>query len=221
MQMTANGAWKLRSKTKTVLLASGFGGILFVTTFVVLGLITPAYDSLHGTISALEFTSAADLQRLNFLLFGLLTITFAVALLRELQSGRGSVTIPVFQALAGVGLIGDAIFIHEPLHLVCDLIAFNASMAVLLLFAWRFHGDTRWPGWTRYCILTVILMMGFLSAFGIALRLGGPAGLFEKLATLTRAIWSVTLVRSLYRGRQLRYPLSSDRPGQPQVEPAV
>lgn len=202
---------QVRSKTQTVLLASGFGGILFITIYVVLGLITPYYDSLHDTISALEFTSAAHFQRLNFFFFGVLVITFAVGLFRELNGGRGSVMIPVFQALAGVGVIGDSIFIHNPLHLVCDLIAFNSSLLVLFLFAWRFRGDTRWKGWASYSILTGILMMGFLTAFGIALHFGGPAGLFEKLATLARTTWSVRLVRALYRGRLLGYPANIDR----------
>jgi hypothetical protein len=47
----------------------------------------------------------------------------ALALHRELGAGRGSVLIPTLQFLSGVGVPGDATFIHEPLHLVCDLIS--------------------------------------------------------------------------------------------------
>ena len=192
-----------RSKARTVLLASGFGGILFITTFVVLGLITPSYDSLRDTISALEFTRAALLQRLNFLVFGMLLATFALALRRELDGGRGALAIPAFQLLGGIGVIGDAIFIHEPLHLVCDLIAFNSGLIVLFLFAWRLRKDARWRGWAGYSVWTAILMMAFLTAFGVSLHNGGPAGLFEKLASLTRTLWSAALVVALYRGRRL------------------
>jgi hypothetical protein len=98
---------------------------------------------------------------------------------------------------------GDAIFIHEPLHLVCDLIAFNSALLVLFLFAWRFSGDSQWKGWTTYSILTAMGMMVFLTAFGVANHLGGPAGSFEKLAALTRTSWSVLLVGKLYSGRRL------------------
>lgn len=192
-----------RSKTQTALLAAGFGGILFVLTFLVLGVMVPGYDALRETISALEFTALGSAQRINFLVFGLLLMTFGVALRRELGTGRGSVLIPTFQCLSGVGVAGDAIFIHEPLHMVCDLIAFNSALLVLFLFAWRFSGDRQWKGWTTYSILTALLMMAFLTAFGVANHLGGPAGAFEKLATLMRTSWSVLLVEKLYSGRRL------------------
>jgi hypothetical protein len=192
-----------RSKTQTALLAAGFGGVLFVLTFLVLGAMAPSYDVLRETISALEFTALGFAQRINFFVFGLLLMTFGLALRRELGAGRGAVLIPTFQCLSGVGVAGDAIFIHEPLHLVCDLIAFNSALLVLFLFAWRFWGDSRWKGWTAYSILTAVLMMAFLTAFGVANHLGGPAGTFEKLASLTRTSWSVLLVGKLYSGRGL------------------
>jgi hypothetical protein len=183
-----------RSKLQTALLAAGFGGVLFVLTFLLLGALAPGYDALRETISALEFTSLGFAQRINFFVFGLLLMIFAVALRRELGAGRGAVLIPTFQFLSGVGVVGDAIFIHEPLHLVCDLITFNSALLVLFLFAWRCSGDSRWHDWTAHSILT---------AFGVANHLGGPAGTFEKLASLTRTSWSVLLVTKLYSGRRL------------------
>jgi hypothetical protein len=48
--------------------------------------------------------------------------------------------------------------------------------------------------------------MAFLTAFGLAQHVGGPAGLFEKFASLTRTSWSVLLVQQLYAGRVLRQP---------------
>ena len=192
-----------RSKTQKALLATGFGGVLFVLTFLVLGALAPNYDTLRETISTLEFTALGLAQRINFLIFGLMLMTFALALRRELGAGRGAILIPTFQFLSGVGVAGDAIFIHEPLHLVCDLITFNSALLVLLLFARRFSSDSRWEGWTTYSILTALLMMAFLTAFGTANHVGGPAGAFEKLASLTRTSWSAILVAKLYSGRRL------------------
>ena len=192
-----------RSRAQTALLAAGFGGVLFVLTFLLLGAMVPSYDALRETISALEFTGLGFAQRINFFVFGLMLMTFALALRRELGAGRGAVLIPIFQFLSGIGVAGDAIFIHEPLHLVCDLITFNSALLVLFLFAWRFSGDSRWEGWTAYSILTALLMMAFLTAFGFANHFGGPAGAFEKLASLTRTSWSALLVAKLYSGRRL------------------
>ena len=192
-----------RSKVQTALLAAGFGGILFVMTFLVLGAMAPGYNALRETISALEFTTLGFAQRINFFIFGFMLLLFALALRRELGAGRGAVLIPVFQCLSGVGVAAAGIFIHEPLHLVCDLIAFNSALLVLFWFAWRFSVDPRWKGWMAYSILTALLMIAFLTAFGVANHLGGPAGVFEKLASLTRTSWSVLLVWNLYSGRRL------------------
>jgi hypothetical protein len=47
------------------------------------------------------------------------------------------------------------------------------------------------------------LMMAFLTAFGFANHLGGPAGAMEKLATSTRTLWSVVLTVKLLGGTRL------------------
>jgi hypothetical protein len=145
---------------------------------------------MRDTISALEFTTFGLAQRINFLVFGITLCAFAVALRQELRAGRGAVSIPIMQFCSGVGVIGAAIFIYEPMHLVCDLITFNSALLVLFLFAWRFSNDGRWQGWTALSIITALLMMTLLTAFGVANHLGGPAGVFEKLASATRTCWS-------------------------------
>ena len=124
---------------------------------------------------------------------------FALGLRIELQKGRGALLIPLFQLLSACAVIGDGIFVHEPMHMACDLVAFNATLVTLFLFAWRFWNDPRWKGWGSYSIATAILMMGFLAAFGISNHQGGPAGAFEKLAVTTRTLWSVLLVGRLLR----------------------
>jgi hypothetical protein len=185
------------------MLLGGFGGIPFIATFVALGLMTPGYDSSRDTISALELTSSCLGQQINFFVFGLLICLFALGLRRELQRGFGATLIPVFQFLAGLGVMGDAIFIRPAPHLACDLLAFNSGLCVLFLFTWRFRGDRRWRGWSWYSIFTAVAMMTLLFGFGMALHFGGPAGLLEKLATCARTLWSVLLVLRLLAGARL------------------
>jgi hypothetical protein len=192
-----------RSKAQLSILATGFGGFLFALTYLTLGALAPEYNGLRDTISALEFTTFGLAQRTNFFIFGTTLCIFAVALRRELGAGRGAVSIPVMQCCSGIGVIGAAIFIYEPMHMVSDLIAFNSALVVLFLFAWRFSSDGRWRGWTALSIITALLMVAFLTAFGVANHLGGPAGVFEKLATTTRTCWSALLVWRLYTGKAL------------------
>jgi len=198
----------IRSHSATLLLTAGYGGILFIATFVIVGLLTPGYSSLHDTISALELTPAHLAQQANFFVFGVLLCIFAVGLRHELRYGFGAVLIPLFQFLGGLGVIGDAIFIHAGSHLACDLIAFNSALCVLFLFAWRFRGNPHWRGWSAYSFLTAIAMMALLFAFGMANHFGGPAGLLEKLAATVRTTWSLLLVTRVLAGARLaRAPL--------------
>lgn len=201
---------KIHSRTTTLMLLAGYSGILFIATYVVLGLLTPGYDSLYNTISALESTPSKLEQQINFFVFGALLCVFALGLRRELKPGFGAVLIPAFQFLDGLGVIGDAIFVHPAPHMACDLVAFNAALCVLFLFAWRFRRDPLWRGWTAYSILTAITMMALLFAFGMASHLGGPAGLMEKLATILRTTWSVLFVSRLLTGARLTF--APDRP---------
>jgi hypothetical protein len=202
--MTSSGADpKIRTSTTTVLLLTGCGGVLFIAAYIVLGFITPGYHPLRDPISALELTPLKVEQQLNFFVFGVLLCMFALGLRREMQHGFGSVLIPIIQFIDGLAVIGDAVFIRAVPHLVCDLIAFNAALCVLFIFAWRFRRDPRWRGWTAYCILTAIAMMALLFGFGMANHLGAPAGLMEKLATIVRTTWSVSLVAKLLSGSRL------------------
>ena len=195
-----------RSRLQKFLLAAGFSGVVFFSVFTVLGALAPNYSFSRDTISSLEFTPFGIAQRANFLIFGLLLWAFAAALRRELGHGRGALLIPLFQTFSGIGVIGDAAFIHNPLHMVCDLIAFNSGLMVLLLFTWCFWGQNLWKGWSAYSLITAILMMALLAAFGTANHLGGPAGMLEKLATSTRTLWSALLAAKLLAGTRLDQP---------------
>ena len=188
---------KVRAHSTTLMLLAGYGGILFIATYLFLGFVTPGYNSLRDTISSLELTPYGLAQQINFFVVGTLNCVFALGLRREMREGFGRVLIPAIQFLAGLGVIGDAIFIHGMPHLTCDLITFNSALCVLFLFAWRFRRDPNWRGWTAYSIFTAIAMMAFLFGFGMANHLGGPAGLLEKTATILRTIWSILFVSRL------------------------
>jgi hypothetical protein len=192
-----------RSVAQKLLLAAGFSGVVFFSVFTILGALAPHYSFARDTISSLEFTPLGTAQRANFFVFGVFLCAFAAGLRGELARGPGAVIIPLFQIFSGIGVIGDAVFIHDPLHLVCDLIAFNSALLVLLTFAWRFRREVHWKGWSAYSLVSAILMMALLAAFGAANHLGGPAGLLEKLAASTRTLWSALLAARLLGGARL------------------
>jgi len=186
------------------LLLTGYGGILFIAVVATLSYLAHPYRPLQDSISALEITQLGWAQQVNFILFGVLLCLFALALRRELKSGWGAQAIPFFQALAGIAVIGDGLFLWPTgPHTLCAFIAFNAGLCVLLIFAWRVRHDTRWSHWATGSILAAVAMMTFLLCFGLLNHRGGPAGLMEKLATAIRTIWSVALVSHLLSGASL------------------
>jgi hypothetical protein len=186
------------------LLLAGCGGLLFIAVFITLGFFARPYHPLRDSISTLEVTPLGPVQQANFFVFGALLCLFAWALRRELQSGWSAWAIPFFQVLSGIGVMGDGFFLWPtPRHMIFALIAFNAALCVLFLFAWRVRGDIRWRGWATGSVLCAVGMMAFLFCFGMMNHLGGPAGLMEKLATAVRTLWSVALVARLLSGASL------------------
>jgi hypothetical protein len=93
--MTNSTASQTRS---TPLLLAGYGGLIFIATFITLSFFAHPYRPLRDSISALELTQVGVLQQANFILFGILLCLFAWGLRRELQRGWGVFAIPFFRA---------------------------------------------------------------------------------------------------------------------------
>ncbi len=141
---------------------------------------------------------------MNFIVFGLLVCCFAVGLRKELSGGFGATAFPILQVLVALGLIISGIFVYDPLHTVGDYISFLSIVIGFFVIARRFAQEPHWGmGWAVYSIVSAILVMGFLAAFGTALSQGGPAGLFERLAGLVRSIWTILFVGRLLAGTRL------------------
>jgi hypothetical membrane protein len=191
-----------KSGTETLLLTCGaVGGIIFFVTYSVFGFLTPGYHAFNETISSLEMAGHGWVQQINFILYGILNIGFAVGLAKSLKPNWYTVLIITFQSLSGLALIGDGLFIYEPLHFICDLLTFNSSLLLLFLFIRIFYKAPDWKSWVIYTILTAVMMMFFLTAFGLAHKSHGPAGLYERLAVLPKSIWTIILAVRLLSGK--------------------
>lgn len=191
--------------SQVLLLSCGIAGsLVFITTYLLFGFTTPHFDTLRNTISSLELVKNGWLQRANFILFGIFIIFFTIGLSKELIKSYNAILIIIFQFCVALGLIGDGIFVYEPMHTTCDIITFNSGLLVMLLFTWQFYKSSDWKGWIVYSIFSALLMMAFLAAFGIANKNHGLAGLYERLAVLPRSIWSILLISKLLQGRTLK-----------------
>jgi hypothetical protein len=109
------------------------------------------------------------LQVLNFILFGLALMVFAVGLHRGVAArARGSVIGPMLLMVAGVALVLSAFKTdpslsggpqtwHGLIHgLVFLLLVLSLLLSFLLLW-WRLRRDPRWRGYDLYTIITAVL----------------------------------------------------------------
>jgi hypothetical protein len=118
------------------------------------------------------------LQVLNFILFGLALMHFAVGLHRGVAARvRGSVIGPMLLVVAGVALVLSAFKTdpslsggpqswHGLIHGLAFLLLVLSLLLSFLLLWWRLRTDPLWRGYDLYTIITAVLyvVLFFLSA---------------------------------------------------------
>ena len=195
------------------------GPVLFIGTFLIEGATRPNYDAWRQAVSALSLGDGGWIQNANFIVFGILLGCFAVGLRAALAPGIGATWAPRLQVLVALGLIVDGVFVQDPapgyppgtsvlatptihgiLHLLGTFLIFIARVAWCFVLARRFARERFWHNWAIYSIVTAILMMVFLAAFGATSANTGPAGLFERMATIVTSLLTVLLAVRLLAG---------------------
>ncbi|HSP10240.1 MAG TPA: DUF998 domain-containing protein [Candidatus Dormibacteraeota bacterium] len=189
-----------------LLIALGIcGALLFAAVWLIEGATRPGYSAWAHTISALSLGPSGWVQRLNFIIFGALTLGSALGWRQALAHGVGAVAYPVLKAIEGVGLIVDGVFSQDPLagyppgalitgptvhgviHVTFAIITITAIGLDWFVLARRFAGDPTWRGWGKYAVITGVLTIVFIAISGPMVLWGGLAGLFERLSTESSA----------------------------------
>jgi len=125
------------------------------------------------------------LQVVNFILFGVALMVFAVELHRGVAARvRGSVIGPVLLVVAGVALVlaafktdpslsGGPQSWHGLVHGLAFLLLVSSLLLSLLFLWWRLGRDPLWRGYDLYTIITTVLyvVLIFLSASQLAFYL--------------------------------------------------
>jgi hypothetical membrane protein len=161
--------------------ASAWAGIvgpaLFTASFlgleVVLG---PRYDRVSEVVSALEAGPYGWVQQINFVVFGILTIVFAVGLHRGIAGTRLGVAGPALIFVSGVALVLAAAFpfqedaagaAAETLgHTVAGVMFFSTSALALVVLSRRMAHDPRWRGLSGYTVAAGVLAVAGFLVFG-------------------------------------------------------
>jgi Protein of unknown function (DUF998) len=205
----------LRSPLTLGLVGCGaVGAFLFTITYLLEGITRAGYDAWQQPISALSLGPGGWVQQVNFVVYGVLLVLSAVGWYRLLTPGRASIWFPLYQSIAGLGLIVAGFFsmdpfpgyppgvvltaptMHGTIHTVCAyviIIAFANGCSVL---AYHFARELRWRGWAVYSALTCVLIYVFWILF-VTGSAGPAAGFVERLSAGSHALWSCLLVVTL------------------------
>ncbi|MFI7134727.1 DUF998 domain-containing protein [Nonomuraea sp. NPDC050153] len=222
-----------RLTIKLLLLSGAIGPVVFVAVYLIAGAARPGYSSWHHTISMLSLGDQGWIQIVNFMLYGSLTLCFAVGLRRVLRTGAGSLWGPILFFVVGLGLIAIGPFVTDPIlgyptatpavaslggsiHNLTSLIVFIALPAACFVLARRFARD-QWRGWASYSIATGALAVVFFMLFFAGVSAAGgqdggtsPAGLFERMPTVILGVWQGLLALRLLSAETFEHGTSSD-----------
>lgn len=208
----------LSSTTKLLVSSSVIGSLLFTATYLIEGATRPGYVAWQQAISALSLGPGGWVQRVNFIVFGVLVLCSAVGWRRALAPGVGAVSVPILQGITGLGLIVDGFFSQDPvpgfppgaiitaptlhgtIHSLFAIVSISGLAFGCFAFARRFAVEPRWRGWATFSVIVGLLTIVFITLFGASGAHGGIAGLYERVATGVHSVWSLLLVGGLLFG---------------------
>jgi hypothetical membrane protein len=191
-----------RPARSTVLLAwAGIvGPVLFTAAFLAQEVfLADNYSSIAEPVSALEAQPHGWVQQINFVVFALLTVAFAVGLRRGLPPTRAGAVGPALFAVSGVGLLGAAIFplradpagvtYYPGGHVVAGTAFFLSSALGLIVVSRVLARDPRWRSLATYTLAAGVAALAGGLVMNVLVRpddaaLHDYAGLVQRLVIL-------------------------------------
>ncbi|CAN5427106.1 hypothetical protein BH09BAC6_BH09BAC6_04050 [soil metagenome] len=179
------------------------GTLIFWITYFIFSLASFGYDYIRQPINELQWLPNGWIQPANFILFGLFTCLFSAGLRKELISGKGYTLLPLLHWVFGLSLIACGLLSKGQFSNIIKPALFLSLIFSLLLFAYRFAGDTRWKGWAVVTVVCAGLIFIFLILIFLNGGTGRYAGFFDRAIYFTRAIWYIVFIMRLMMGYRL------------------
>ncbi len=186
--------------------------IFFALMVIVEGFLVPSYSHMTQQVSDLGaytlYGSYALLQNLNFCVFGILVVAFAMGLRQELPASKAmTVTLGLFGAM--FFLLG--FFPDEPIPWPAAahyLIAWAGGFSILLseFFSWRRlrspRADERGV-WTKYGSFSLVSLVLAVISFTLFAAFGQPGspvtGLLQRVFMVVLLLWTEVMALKLLR----------------------
>jgi hypothetical membrane protein len=206
----------------TLAAASIAGPIIFGVVGLVQSVLRQDHNLVAHPISALAAGPSGWVQNVNFILFGLLMITYAVGLHLGVRPSRWGVVGVAFLVLSGIGLVLGGMFPATDatgafdgtrvLHIPGFIMTFLGGGIGLIVMSRRMARDPRWQSVATYALATGIAMLVLILVGGGLVRPPGAPlhawlGLFQWVLL---AVWfPCTIILAL---RLLRMVRAADVP---------
>jgi hypothetical protein len=166
-------------------LAGIIGPPLFTTGFLLQNLLRDDDDAIAEPVSALGAGDLGWIQGLNFAVFAVLMLTFAIGLHRGIAPTRFGWLGPALLGVSAGGLVWAAAFpldrdaageIFDPgLHNVAGVTFFLSTALALLVLPRRLGADPRWRSLSQYALLAgAAALTGFFVLGLLAIPEGAP-----------------------------------------------
>jgi hypothetical membrane protein len=190
-------------------LAGVVGPLFFVLGFTLAGWLTPGYSPLSQSVSSLGRDGAYPwIQNLNFVVFGLLLIAFAIGFFHQMRAvlnREGLRASTLLLGLTGAGLVNDGFFtegaVTTPpgiLHALGFLVIFGSLVAALWLIGSQLRSLSAWRSYGWYSLLTSWITLGALC---LSAALADPlqlTGLFQRILVVVAFGWYVVMGGRLF-----------------------
>jgi hypothetical membrane protein len=174
------------------------GPILFTATFIGQEIFRiDEYSPVQETVSALEAGPNGWVQQVNFVVFGLLTIAFAVGLRLGLRRTRQGIVGTTLLTVSGLGLLLAAILplredaagvTYDPGgHFVAGVMFFMTSAVALIVVSRGLARDPAWENLATYTLVAGEIALAGFFVFGF-LVVPDDAPLHEWAGVAQRAL---------------------------------
>lgn len=192
----AQGKWSI--SPQLCALAGVVGPILFLLVFTIDGFLRPGYSPIYQMISDLGLGANGWIQNANFVVFGLLLITFAIGFyqgMRPVISRRWLTASTIFLVLVGAGLVNDGFFTKDVpgIHVLGFLVVFCSLITAFFIIGRQLWKNPAWRGYSWYSMITGIVTLGLLAAFIYVMDHAQAVGLFHRILVIEAFGWYVVM----------------------------
>lgn len=174
------------------------GPILFTVTYMAQEAFRRAeYDPVTEVVSALEAGPGGWIQQVNFVVFGVLTMAFAVGIHLGVRPTRGGILGPCLLFISGIGLLlAAALPLREDAqgltydpggHIIAGLTFFLSSAVGLVVLSRRLARDPRCRGIASYTLVAGWMAVAGFAVMG-ALVMPDDAPLHDWAGLMQRAL---------------------------------